>query len=382
MIDGFVGAYIYEIVKKYVYVSIVHAEMEGSVVKKNIKKISLLKAIVLCLLFAMILSVKNEKSYGKSLKKRDVKSLNRIINVMRERGADVSTNIYNRSQYKWNKKTGRLQSIYWSKKKLKGEISFNKLDGLKVVDISKNRIEKLHISKLNNLVDLDCANNKLAKLYIKKNSKLKFLDCSNNKITSLNVLNNKRLIDLCCSNNRLTKLKVDKSMRDLFEIDCDGNKIESMHIESLEMLEVLDCANNHMKKLVIKDQGDIEVYCEYNKLKSLDFYDVSVRVIMCHHNKLKSLNEECYLAEFINCSYNNIKELKGRFHNAKELYCNDNELTKLEFTEPDIVIRKIYCQNNKLSSIDLSNIRSVRRVVCDKDVEVISESEKLKVVRK
>ena len=61
---------------------------------------------------------------------------------------------------------------------------------------------------------------------------------------------------------------------------------------------------------------------------------------------------------------------------------NDNELTKLEFTEPDIVIRKIYCQNNKLSSIDLSNIRSVRRVVCDKDVEVISESEKLKVVRK
>ena len=105
--------------------------------KKRIKNNKIFKVIVLCLFIVMMFSVKKEQIYGKSLNKRDVKTLNRIISIMNERGADVSGNIHNRSQYKWNKKTGRLQSIYWSKKKLKGEISFNKLDGLKVVDISK-----------------------------------------------------------------------------------------------------------------------------------------------------------------------------------------------------------------------------------------------------
>lgn len=75
--------------------------------------------------------------YAQSKDSNDVKAIQSIITIQRNKGAKVSTNLDNKRQYKWSKKTGRLREINWYKKGLKGNINFNKLTELRYINVKE-----------------------------------------------------------------------------------------------------------------------------------------------------------------------------------------------------------------------------------------------------
>ena len=347
--------------------------------KNKIKNISY-KKIAFWIMISCILFIGTSKNvYAKAKNSNDVKALENIITVQRNRGSNVSTNVNNKNQYKWNKKTGRLQSINWHKKRLKGKISFNKLKGLKNIDISNNKVTKIYVDKLTKLEVLDCSKNKLTKLNVRRNKALGALDCSNNKLKNINVLKHKKLYDLNCSHNRLKKLKLDKSMQELFQLDCSYNKISPLSIDGLDMLENLGCDHNGMKKLVLKNLSDIYIFCDHNKLKYLDLSTVSVRELYCSYNKLESL--DTYGVDRLDCSYNNIKELKGTL-SMITLKCDHNQLTYLNIDKLCDELEEVYCQNNNITMLDFTEAKNLKKVVCDKEVKLNGLSKNTRVTRK
>ena len=325
---------------------------------RKLKKAPITIIFSLMILFCMFTAT-SKNIYAQSKDINDVKAIQKIITIQRNKGAKVSTNLDNKKQYKWSKKTGRLIEVSWAKKSLKGKINFNRLTGLKDIIITRNKVTEININKL---------------------TKLEFLECSNNNLRKLNIQKHKKLEELFCSHNRLKKLKLDKSMQELSYVYCSNNKINKLHVEGLKMLEVLDCDNNGMKKLELKNLGDICIYCENNKLKKLNFSNVAVVMLFCSYNKMEAVNT--YNAQVLYCSNNKIKEIKGSFYNMTYLKCDNNQIMELNIDKPCDEFEELYCQNNNITRIDFTGIKSMKKVVCDKKVDLVGLSKKVKVKRK
>lgn len=163
------------------------------------KNIKLKKAPITIIFSLMILfcmfTATSKNIYAQSKDTNDVKAIRKIITIQRNKGAKVSTNLDNKKQYKWSKKTGRLREINWYKKGLKRKINFNKLIELRYINVKRNNLKNIDINKLKNLDVLMCQKNKLNKLNIKGNTKIRILNCSNNNIKKLNVINKKSYLD-------------------------------------------------------------------------------------------------------------------------------------------------------------------------------------------
>lgn len=107
---------------------------------KNKRQKSICKIMELSILILICIIVGPSKNvYAKAKNNNDVEAIKKIIEVQKKRGAKVSSDLNDKEQYKWNKKTGRLQIIHWPKKKLKGKINFNELTGLKKFTLIKIR---------------------------------------------------------------------------------------------------------------------------------------------------------------------------------------------------------------------------------------------------
>ena len=141
------------------------------------KNIKLEKTPITIILSLMILfgvfTATSKNIYAQSKDSNDVKAIQSIITIQRNKGAKVSTNLDNKRQYKWSKKTGRLREINWYKKGLKGNINFNKLTELRYINVKRNSLKNISLNKVEKLKILMCQKNKLNKLYIKENKKLK-----------------------------------------------------------------------------------------------------------------------------------------------------------------------------------------------------------------
>lgn len=172
---------------------------------RKLKKASITIIFSLMILFFMFTAT-SKNVHAQEKDSNDVKAIQKIITIQRNKGAKVSINLDNKKQYKWSKKTGRLIEINWAKKSLNGKINFNRLTGLKKIEISKNKVTEINIRKLKYLKVLICTNNKPTKINIKYNKRLGAIDCSNNKIKKLDVRKHKRLTGVYCSYNRLCKL--------------------------------------------------------------------------------------------------------------------------------------------------------------------------------
>ena len=99
---------------------------------KSIKQNKMCISISLMLILLLCMFTATSKNiYAQSKDSNDVKAIQSIITIQRNKGAKVSTNLDNKRQYKWSKKTGRLREINWYKKGLKGNINFNKLTELR-----------------------------------------------------------------------------------------------------------------------------------------------------------------------------------------------------------------------------------------------------------
>ena len=97
---------------------------------RKLEKTPITIILSLMILFGVFTATSNN-AYAQSKDINDVKAIQKIITIQRNKGAKVSTNLDNKKQYKWSKKTGRLIEVSWAKKSLKGKINFNRLTGLK-----------------------------------------------------------------------------------------------------------------------------------------------------------------------------------------------------------------------------------------------------------
>ena len=93
---------------------------------RKLEKTPITIILSLMILFGVFTATSNN-AYAQSKDINDVKAIQKIITIQRNKGAKVSAKLDNKKQYKWSKKTGRLREINWYKKGLKGKINFNKL---------------------------------------------------------------------------------------------------------------------------------------------------------------------------------------------------------------------------------------------------------------
>ena len=135
---------------------------------KSIKQNKMCISISLMLILLLCMFTATSKNiYAQSKDSNDVKAIQSIITIQRNKGAKVSTNLDNKRQYKWSKKTGRLREINWYKKGLKGNINFNKLTELRYINVKRNSLKNISLNKVEKLKILMCQKNKLNKLILK-----------------------------------------------------------------------------------------------------------------------------------------------------------------------------------------------------------------------
>ena len=173
-------------------------------------------------------------------------ALKKLIADQRSKGASVSEDINDMSQYVWN--NGHLLSIYWSLTGVSGFIdlsAFKELEGFccngKSVDFTPvGEVTGLDVSKNTKLKYLYCDNNKIKNLDVSNNPELTVLHCSGNKLTKLDVSNNKELTRLWCWSNQLTQLDVSNNTK-VKELWCADNRLTKLDVNNNKMLTDLMC---------------------------------------------------------------------------------------------------------------------------------------------
>ena len=71
--------------------------------------------VVIVVLTVGLFIVSNTSTYAKVKKnENDVRALKKIIEVQVKKGANINTNLNDKSVYRWGKKNGRLIRIDWS----------------------------------------------------------------------------------------------------------------------------------------------------------------------------------------------------------------------------------------------------------------------------
>ena len=152
--------------------------------------------------------VKLTNTEGKD--EKEVAVLKRLIGKLVADGAAVSTDL-DSDEYKWI--DGKIDSVFWSDKNIKGELSFEGLDALNSISCEYNQISKLDVSKNSELISLKCSGNQLTELDVSKNDKLEYLSCEENQLKTLDVSNNPDLKSLYCWSNQLTELDLSNNRK-------------------------------------------------------------------------------------------------------------------------------------------------------------------------
>jgi Leucine-rich repeat (LRR) protein len=247
--------------------------------------------------------------YGRH--KDDVAALSEIIAQQTARGATVGKDL-DSEQYVWEK--GRLTEIHWSGVHLSGDIDFDRLSKVKIIQCASNKLTSVDVSKLVGLKILGCQDNQLTNLILHGQTgsakNLEVLDCSQNKLEELNVSGLIDLMTLLCSDNLLTDLDVSGISMSLRALYCSYNRLKNLNI-----------GNN----LILQD-----LICSYNQLSSLDI---------------------------------------SKLTNLMYLECNSNQIEKLDVRNLPRLI-KLRCENNLLTNLSVNNFQQLEYVGYDSTVSI------------
>lgn len=220
----------------------------------------------------------------------DVKALKQLIKEQSKLGAKIRTNI-DSSQYKWNKKNGKLTGIYWGECNLQEDILLPKLTGLKEFSVYGNQLSTIDAGKCTALVELACQNNQLTSLHVNGCKNLKHLLCENNQLTSLDVSNCTLLANFYCNLNQLSEVNVSNCTL-LENFECMGNALKTLDVSSCTALTSFCCASNQLSKLDVRNCKRLGYLdCSVNQLKKLDVSKcTALSDLSCNANLLKTLN--------------------------------------------------------------------------------------------
>ena len=222
---------------------------------------------------------------------KDVEALNKIIKAQKRRGAEISTNIYYKKQYKWDKKTGRLTELIWNRRKIKGKLDLSGLKALKKVYLNGNNITKIRFGRLKNLDDVSINNNKLKTINVSKLKKLKHFGCSKNSLRKLNLNHNINLKTLGCDHNKLKRLNL-KNTKKLVLLNCEYNQLETLDTSNCDMYRGISCQHNRLKTIKLRHKSQLGFfYCHNNQLTELNLDGIlCIEEIMCFNNQIECLN--------------------------------------------------------------------------------------------
>ena len=365
----------------------------------------------------------------------DVKALEELICIHRERGADISENLSNKKEYTWE--NGRLTAIDWRAKGLSGELNIEKLtaltklycdsygengtlfgedennlsnlilnESIRELYCADNSIDTLNTSMALDLTILDCNSNgkhqrvildpeytvipgkpypptavigyeTIPFLDLSKNTKLKELNCSHNYLETLDLSHNTALTTVMCHYNNLASLELNNhpSLKTLF---CHWNeKLSSLNVSGATALTDLACDGNQLTNLDISHNTALEyLSCSNNNLTSLNVSQNRALIeLTCSVNPLTSLDVSNNTnLEFLGCSQNQLTTLNVSSNtNLEFLGCSQNQLTTLNVSYNTALIELI-CYGNQLTSLDVSKNTALKYLDCDDNVTVIGSN--------
>ncbi len=193
--------------------------------------------------------------------KKDVECLNAILDKQEELGVDVTElrNFNNQNIYTWDN-NGNVTSIYWKKRGLKGDISFENPNGFQ------------------ELTQLTCsggpyswdANHEVTSVSVSGCAVLQTLDCSYNGLSSLNVEGCTNLLSLSCNSNSIETLDV-SDCSELGYLDCQSTKISELNLDNCKKLYTLWCRSTQLENLDVTKCEKLSVlHCSITPIKELD----------------------------------------------------------------------------------------------------------------
>ena len=243
----------------------------------------------------------------------------------------------------------------------------NKLTSLNVsncpdldyLDCMYNRLTSLDVSKNTKLVELICSGNGLTSLDLSKNTALEKLNCDDNKLTSLNLTNNKKLKKLDCSLNKINSTEMGKLVNSLPKLEgsrgtfipcypkTDDNVITSSQVS------VAREKNWNVKVLVGGDYEDYDGQPEGIAIDEINFPDPVFRAYV--KNNCQSDGDDI-LTDAEIAAVKVIAIISGTMGNPVSDLTGIGFFTELEM---------LFCFNNNLTTIDLSNNKKLKELICN-----------------
>lgn len=257
----------------------------------NNKLKKIIQLLIVLTIFFSVISIQSQIKASTQKNVQDVEALNKIISIQKKRGADISENLNNKKQYKWNKKTGRLIKLVWNRKNIKGKVDVSSFKALQAICMDGNKITDIKLGNLKELKTLQIRNNKLKKIDTTHLTNLKDLWCDKNRIKRLDLKNNTKLKILACKHNRIKKLNV-KKLKRLIMLTCGYNQLKTLDVSANELEWGLGCENNKLTKIKLKHNANLDsIDCQNNQLKELNLDDIlSIQTITCYNNKIRKLD--------------------------------------------------------------------------------------------
>ena len=127
---------------------------------------------------------------------------------------------------------------------------------LKLLDVTRNSLEKLDVSNNLLLEELFAGNNELQYLDVSKNANLTHLEVFINELSELDVSNNAMLEELYAYKNELSKIDLSKN-QNLVDLRLGSNDLEDINLSRNRLLEKVALEKNSFDEDVlvsIKDQ--------------------------------------------------------------------------------------------------------------------------------
>ena len=187
-------------------------------------------------------------------------------------------------------------------------------------------------------------------------------------LKSLNVSGCQALSTLECSyKESLTEINL-QGCNNLMDLQCRNNGLSYLDLQDCPNLLSLRCENNPLTELILSECTKLtKLYCSDNQLTKLKTNSEFLSTIDCRSNN--SLSEIEIVngigLEYLDCSYNNLTELDlSDCRSLERLICNyNNNLTSLNINDCKS-LKFIDCNDCSLIDLDVSNSSLLLELNC------------------
>lgn len=193
-------------------------------------------------------------------------------------------------------------------------------NNLQHMDLSNNKITKIHLQSLPRLCVLDLSKNKINKFTVSDVNSLKRVNLETNKLKSLLEKGLENVECLNISDNLLTYLEID-TMENLKFLLAKSNRISLLNIsEKVNKLEKINLIENELTSFEIKSWMESlkEIYLSKNRITYFDGSNLSLEHV--YNLNLSDNNIVSYLLQ--NHSYNKLRYISFQTNKLSNLILN------------------------------------------------------------